>query len=56
MLEAVVAGVIAHGIYHYSFEIEHSEDNTHHVSKNIEQTWVNENPDVAWVFEKAQVQ
>ena len=31
MLETIIAGVIAHGIYHYAMDIKHSDDETHHV-------------------------
>ena len=54
MLEAIVAGVIAHGIYHYTMDIAHSEDETHHIQKTEEIKTQNTN--VAWVFESAKVQ
>ena len=48
MLETIIAGVIAHGIYHYAMDIKHSDDETHHVP-SVSRTV--DNKDVSWSFE-----
>ena len=45
MLETIIAGVIAHGIYHYAMDIKHSDDETHHVP-SVSRTV--DNKDVSW--------
>ena len=37
MLETIIAGVIAHGTYHYAMDIKHSDDETHHVKCHLYQ-------------------
>lgn len=53
MGEMILAGVIAHALYHHAMDIKHSDDNTHHVS-TVERVVPPNN--VVWVFETAQVQ
>ena len=52
MGEMILAGVIAHALYHHAMDIKHSEDGTHHVK--VERVVPPNN--VVWVFETAQVQ
>ena len=51
MLETIIAGVIAHGIYHYEMDIKHSDDETHHVP-SVSRTV--DNKDVSWSFESCE--
>ena len=50
MLEAIVAGVIAHGIYHKTMSIEHSADETTHVQVSNNRT-IQQNENIVWQFE-----
>jgi hypothetical protein len=53
MLEAIVAGVIAHGIYHKTMSIEHSADETTHVQVSDNRTIqpIQQNNNIVWQFE-----
>ncbi len=50
MLETIIAGVIAHGIYHKAMDIAHSEDETTHVQVSDSST-ISTNNNIEWQFE-----